>query len=160
MSSLVPDRLKEALERAHDKFGHFLTRLAPWKKDETLPEKITADTMPAFWQTGGPLLDMHETSDELVIRAEVPGLKKGDFTVELVGRRLTIKGEKNVVQERKGGDGFLISECRYGSFARTIQLPYEVDEKKIRADLKNGVLNIRLPKPEKGRPLRHRVPVS
>ncbi len=160
MSSLVPDRLREALELAHDKFGHFLARLAPWKKEESLPEKITADTMPAFWQTGGPLLDMHETTGDLVIRAEVPGLKKDDFTVERVGRRLTIKGEKNVVRERKGGDGCLISECRYGSFARTLQLPYEIDGKKIRADLKNGVLNIRLPKPEKGRPLRHRVPVS
>ena len=116
--------------------------------------------MPAFWKKGGPLLDMHETADELITLAEVPGLKKGDFTLELVGRRLTIKGEKNVVRERKGGNGFLISECRYGSFARTLQLPCEVDEKKIRVDLKNGVLNIRLPKPEKGRPLRHRVPVS
>ena len=95
MSSLVPDRLREALELAHDKFGHFLARLAPWKKEESPPEKITADTMPAFWQTGGPLLDMHETTGDLVIRAEVPGLKKDDFTVELVGRRLTIKGEKS-----------------------------------------------------------------
>jgi HSP20 family protein len=48
---------------------------------------------------------------------------------------LIIRGEKNVVREQEGGDGCLISECRYGGIARTIQLPYEVDEKKIRADL-------------------------
>jgi len=160
MSSLVPDRLREALERAHDKFGHFLTRLVPRKNEESFPEKITADAMPAFWQTGGPLLDMHETADELIIRAEVPGLKKDDFTVEVVGRQFTIRGEKKVVRQEKGGDGSLISECSYGSFARSLQLPYEIDEKKVRADLKSGVLTIRLPKPEKGRRLRYRVPVS
>ena len=160
MSSLVPDRLREALERAHDKFGHFLTRVVPRKNEESLPEKITADAMPAFWQTGGPLIDMHETADELIIRAEVPGLKKDDFTVEVVGRRFTIRGEKKVVRQEKGGDGCIISECRYGSFARSLQLPYEIDEKKIRADLKSGVLTIRLPKSEKGRHLRYRVPVS
>jgi len=111
-------------------------------------------------QFGGPLLDMHETADELIIRAEVPGLKKDDFSVELVGRRLTIHGEKNVVRERKGGDGCLISECRYGSFSRSIQLPCEIDDKTIAADLKHGVLTIRLPKPDKGRQARYRVPVS
>ncbi|QSV45397.1 Hsp20/alpha crystallin family protein [Geobacter benzoatilyticus] len=160
MSNLLPEKWSEALERVHDKVGHFLTRLMPRKNEEHSPERITADTLPAFMQFGGPSLDMHETSDELIIRAEVPGLKRDDFSVELVGRRLTIKGEKNVVRERKGGDGCLISECRYGSFARTLQLPYEIDEKAIAADLKNGVLTIRLPKPDKGRHARYRVPVS
>jgi HSP20 family protein len=160
MSNLLPEKWNEALERVHDKVGHFLSKLNPWKKDELMPERITADTLPAFMKFGGPSLDMHETVDELIIRAEVPGLNKDDFSVELVGRRLTIKGEKNVVRERKGGDGCLISECRYGSFARTLQLPYEIDEKTIAADLKHGVLTIRLPKPDKGRQARYRVPVS
>jgi len=160
MSTLLPEKWSEALERVHDKVGHFLNKLNPWKKDEQSPERITADTLPAFMQFGGPSLDMHETADELIIRAEVPGLKKDDFSVELVGRRLTIKGEKNIVRERKGGDGCLISECRYGSFSRSIQLPYEIDEKTIEADLNHGVLTIRLPKPDKGRQARYRVPVS
>ncbi len=160
MSNLLPEKWNEALERVHDKAGHFLNKLNPLKKEEHTLERITADALPAFMQLGGPSLDMHETSDELIIRAEVPGLKKDDFSVELVGRRLAIKGEKNVVRERKGGDGCLISECRYGSFARTIQLPYEIDEKTIAADLKHGVLTIRFPKPEKGRLARYRVPVS
>ena len=160
MSNLLPEKLSKALERVHDKVGHFLNRLVPWKKQEQSPERITADTLPAFIKLGGPLLDMHETPDELIVRAEVPGLKKDDFSVELVGRRLTIHGEKRVVREQKGGDGGLISECRYGSFSRTVQLPYEIDEKLIAADLKHGVLTIRLPKPEKGQQARYRVPVS
>lgn len=160
MSNLLPEKWSEALERVHDKIGHFLNKLNPWKQEEPAREQITADTLPAFMQLGGPLLDMHESADDLIIRAELPGLKKDDFSVELVGRRLTIKGEKNVVRERKGGDGCLISECRYGSFSRSIKLPYEIDEKTIAADLKHGVLTIWLPKPEKGRQAHYRVPIS
>lgn len=62
MSSLLPEKWGEALERVHDKVGHFLTRVMPWKKQEHFPERITADTLPAFMQSGGPLLDMHETA--------------------------------------------------------------------------------------------------
>ena len=160
MSNLLPEKWSEALERVHDKAGNFLNRLMPWKKPDQLPERITADALPAFMQLGGPLLDMHETSDEVIIRAEVPGLKKEDFSVELAGRRLTIHGEKRVVREQKGGNGCLISECRYGSFARSILVPYDMDEKTIAADLKHGVLTVRLPKPEKCRYTRYRVPVS
>ncbi|MDD2733153.1 MAG: Hsp20/alpha crystallin family protein [Desulfuromonadaceae bacterium] len=160
MSNLLPEKWSDALERVHDKVGNFLNRLVPHKKQEASPERITADTLPAFMKLGGPLLDMHETPEELIVRAEVPGLNEEDFSVELVGRRLTIYGEKRVVREQKGGDGSLISERRYGSFSRSIQLPYEIDEKLIAADLKHGVLTIRLPKPDKGRQARYRVPVS
>jgi len=103
---------------------------------------------------------MHETPEELIIRAEVPGLNKDDFSVELVGRRLIIHGEKRVLHEKKGGDGFLISEIRYGSFTRSVQLPYVIDEKLIAAELKHGILKIRLPKPEKEQHIQYRVPVS
>ena len=157
MSNLLPEKWSEALERVHDNVGHFLNKLNPWKKEEQTPERLTADTLPDFMRRGGPSLDMHETADDLIITAEMPGLKKDDFSVELVGRRLTIKGEKHVVREKKGGDGCFISERRYGSFARTVPLPYEIDEKTINADLKNGVLTIRLPKPEKGRHARPRA---
>jgi HSP20 family protein len=160
MSNLLPEKWSEALERVNDKIGHFLTKVAPWKKQEQSPERITTDTLPAFMKLGGPLLDMHETSDELIIRAEVPGLNNDDFSVELVGRRLTIHGEKKIVREQKGGDGCLISERRYGSFSRSISLPYDIDEKTIAADLKQGVLTVRLPKPEKEQHTHYRVPVS
>ena len=120
MSNLLPEKWSEALERVHDKVGNFLNRVVPWKKQEQSPERITADTIPAFMQSGGPLLDMQETSDELVVRAEVPGLNRDDFSVEFVGKRLTIRGDKKIIREKKGGDGCLISECRYGSFSRSI----------------------------------------
>jgi len=57
MSSLLPEKWSEGLELANDKIGNFLNRLVPWNKQEQLPERITADTLPAFMQLGGPLLD-------------------------------------------------------------------------------------------------------
>lgn len=148
MSALLPERWKGSLERVSDKIGHFLERLSPYRKNNNGPENITAEVLPAFMQFGGPLLDMRESGHELVITVEVPGLKKEDISVELVGKRLTIKGEKQIASERKGGDGLQFSERKYGSFTRSVQLPYVVDEGSIHADLKHGVLTIRLPKPE------------
>lgn len=158
--NLVPETWRGALEKVHDKVGNVLKDLVPARKRENSPEQMTADSIPAFMQSGGPLIDMHETTEELVVRAEVPGLTKEDFRIELVDGRLTIRGEKKFVREQKGGDGSVISESRYGSFARSVQLPYEVDEKDIKADLKHGVLTIRLPKSERERAKRHRIPVS
>lgn len=160
MSSLVPDRWREELERANDKIGRFLAKLAPLKKLEPSPEKLTADTMPVSIRVGGPLLDMHESDRELIIHAEVPGFGKDDLSVEIVENRLTIKGKNKFVLEQKGGDVYFISECQYGSFSRTILLPYEIDEKTIKADLNNGVLTIRLVQPEKERYRCYRVPVA
>lgn len=159
MSNLVPEKWREALEQVQDKVGSFLNNLMPAAKEGRSLEAMTADTIPAFMQRGGPLIDMHQTAEELVIRAEVPGLKREDFSLELVDRRLVIRGEKKVVREHKGGETGFVSECRYGSFSRSIQLPFEVDEKNIAADLKHGVLTIRLPQPENERRGR-RIPVS
>lgn len=160
MSNLLPQKWRKALEQVYDKVGHFLSRVNRGQKEGQSPERITADSLPAFMRLGGPLLDMHETSDELVVRVELPGLTKDDFSVELVGRQLTIRGEKQVMQEAKRGGGWLVSECRYGSFVRSVLVPYEIDATTLTAELKDGILVIRLPKPEKGRPVRYRVPVS
>ncbi|WP_224983651.1 Hsp20/alpha crystallin family protein [Geomonas agri] len=160
MASLVPEKWREALEHVQDKIGTMLNNLVPARKNEQPLESLSADTIPAFMQRGGPLVDMHETAEELVVRAEVPGMKKEDFSVELVDRRLTIRGEKKVVREGKGGSGGFLSECRYGSFSRSLLLPYPVEEDKIKADLTHGVLTIRLPKPGQQRGTGHRIPIS
>lgn len=64
------------------------------------------------------------------------------------------------MREQKGGDRCLISECRYGSFSRSLHLPYEIDESSISADLKNGVRAVRLSMPAQVRHARYREPVS
>jgi len=161
MPNLIPAQWKETLERVQDKTSRFLDKLKPVIKSDTSLESMNEDLIPAFMQFGGPPLDMHESTDELIVTLEVPGLKKNDFSVELVGSRLVIRGEKKASRERKGSGGSYLSECSYGTFARSVQLPYDVQDSKIKAELKAGILTIRMPKPQGSeRPRHHQVPIT
>lgn len=160
MPNQLTEQLKETLERVQDKTEHFLDRFKPAKKADSAREHITNDLLPAFMQFGGPPIDMHESADELIITAEVPGLKKDDFSIELVGRRLVIRGEKKLSREQKESGGSYLSECSYGSFTRSMQLPYDVNNSRINADLKSGILTIRMPISGSERKRHHRVIIS
>lgn len=94
-----------------------------------------------------PALDVSETDDEFVVNAELPGIDPKEVDINLTGNLLTIKGEKKSEKEERG-DGFHRMERSYGSFSRSLQLPCEVQEDKIEAHYKNGVLDLRLPKVE------------
>jgi HSP20 family protein len=161
MSTMLPERWKESLEQIGGKLGHFLELLKPHKgPDHNGPEHVTAELLPAFMQSGGPRLDMYESEAELVVTIEVPGLDKNEISLELAGKRLIVRGEKHITRERKAAGSGLYSEKRYGGFIRSLQLPCDVDHRSITADLKRGVLTVRLPKPESERNRRHRVPVA
>ncbi len=93
-----------------------------------------------------PVIDVAETDKEVVIRAELPGLDEKDLDVALAGDVLTIKGEKKM--EREHGDGAAqYTERQYGSFSRSIRLPFEVKDEKIDAEYDKGVLTVRVSKP-------------
>jgi HSP20 family protein len=92
-----------------------------------------------------PAVDVDETDKEMVITAELPGVSE-DVEVSLVGDVLTIKGEKKSEKEQKDGDSTYI-ERRFGSFARSVRLPFEVKDGQVDARFKDGVLTITLPKP-------------
>jgi HSP20 family protein len=115
--------------------------------------------MPALWNDGGPAVEVEEEETEIRVRAELPGLGKDDFKVEVMGNRLTIRGEKRAEREEKKG-GYHYSELEYGAFARTIDLPGEVEPAKTEAKYKDGVLEVRLPKTEKARANRVKVEVA
>ncbi|NIS61516.1 MAG: Hsp20 family protein [Proteobacteria bacterium] len=95
-----------------------------------------------------PSLDVSETKDNFVVKAEVPGIDAKDIDISLTGDVLTIKGEKRQEREEKEEDYHLV-ERSYGSFSRSVRLPAEVESSKIKASYKNGILNITLPKSEK-----------
>ncbi len=160
MSDLLPAQWKETLERIKDKAGRFVDKFKQTLQSGTALERITEDQLPAFMQFGGPPLDMHESADELIVTAEVPGLTKDDLTIELVGSRLVIRGEKKVSREQKGSGGSYLSECSYGSFARSIQLPYDVKDGKIKADLKNGLLTVKMPKSDSDKRPHHQLTIN
>lgn len=92
-----------------------------------------------------PKVDMTEDEKEIKITAELPGLEEKDIEVNLSRDILTIKGEKTQEKEEKGKETYY-SERSYGSFTRTLQIPSEVEQDKIDATFKKGVLNITLPK--------------
>jgi HSP20 family protein len=97
-----------------------------------------------------PSLDVAETKNEIVVKAEVPGLESKDIDISLSDGLLTIKGEKKQEREEKEENYHLV-ERSYGSFTRSIRLPNEVQSDKINASYKNGVLKIVLPKSEEAK---------
>jgi len=92
-----------------------------------------------------PRIDVSETDKELRISAEIPGLTEKDIQLHLAKDALTITGEKKE-EKREDEKGWYRMERQYGSFTRSIPLPYEVDTEKAEATFKNGVLVVTLPK--------------
>jgi HSP20 family protein len=82
--------------------------------------------------SGGPVVDLEETDDNIIVTAELPGLDKDDFTVEISGERLSIRGEKKQETEEQGRE-YYYAERRYGAFARVVALPCEIDADKVEA---------------------------
>jgi HSP20 family protein len=90
--------------------------------------------------------DVAETDNEVKVTAELPGVDEKDVEVTLSDDLLTIKGEKKREQEKKE-ESYHMVERSYGSFARSLRLPFAVDQSKVEARFRNGVLTVTLPKP-------------
>jgi HSP20 family protein len=106
-----------------------------------------------------PSVDIAETAEEFQIKAELPEVKKEDVRVSVDGNMLRIEGERKQEKEEKGKKFHRI-ERSYGSFMRSFVLPDNIDDAKVQADFKDGVLNVRLPKSEKAKPKSVQVKVS
>ena len=98
-----------------------------------------------------PTVDISETDGEYQIKAEIPDVRKEDVKVSLEDGVLTIQGERKQEKEEKGKKYHRI-ERSYGSFVRSFSLPDVIDEEKVKAEFKDGVLNLHLPKSEKAKP--------
>lgn len=97
-----------------------------------------------------PSLDIYEEKDNLVVKADLPGLKEDEVDISIQGDTLILRGERRQESEVKER-GFYRCERAYGSFQRTVTLPYPVDQGKAKATYKNGVLEVRLPKAEEAK---------
>jgi HSP20 family protein len=100
-----------------------------------------------------PAMDLVETDDHLVLRADLPGLKRDDVDIEVKDGVLTISGERKAEQEERS-EGFYRVERAFGSFSRSLTLPDGVDAQQVSADFTDGVLEVRIPKPEETKPVR------
>ena len=94
-----------------------------------------------------PAVDMFEEKDDIVVKAEIPGMEKNNIEVNLTDHTLTIKGEKKKEDEVKKENNYR-SERSYGSFLRTLPLPADVQGDKVKANFENGVMEVRLLKTE------------
>jgi HSP20 family protein len=101
---------------------------------------------PSAWSAPTPSMDLAENGNEIVVTAEMPGLDEKDFEITVSGDVLTLKGEKKAEREQRDGDGYYM-ERRFGSFSRSVRLPFDVEDEKVEATYQKGVLTIRVPKP-------------
>jgi HSP20 family protein len=104
-----------------------------------------------------PSVDVIDREDEVVVRAEVPGYKKEELEISVANSSLTIKGETKTEEKEEKGD-YYRCEISHGAFSRTVALPAEVDDSKAKASVKDGVLELTLPKIEKSK--RHTIAIS
>lgn len=104
----------------------------------------------AEMEIGMPAVDVYEKDDEVVVKAEIPGMSKDDIEVNLTDTTLTIKGEKRKEEEVKQED-YYSCERSFGSFSRTIDLPATVKSEQAKATFKDGILEVRLPKTEEAK---------
>ena len=106
-----------------------------------------------------PAVDIYETENELVLKADIPDVDPKNVGIQLENGTLTLKGERKFEQE-KNGKGFHRIERSYGSFVRAFSLPDTVDAEHVKADYKNGVLTVTVPKKEVAKPRTINVQVS
>lgn len=106
-----------------------------------------------------PAVDIFETENELLLKADLPGVEMKDIDIQLENGTLALRGERKFEQEKKEG-GFHRVERSYGSFARYFTLPETLDPEQVKAEYKNGVLIVRLAKKEVAKPRQIKVQVT
>lgn len=137
-----------------------ITRWNPFRELEEMSSRInqmlawprqagTGETMTT--STWAPAADITETETEYVVKADLPAVKKEDVKVVLQNGVLSLSGERHSEKEEKGKRVHRV-EREFGMFSRSFQLPDDVDEQKLTAEFKDGVLSIHLPKSDKPRP--------
>jgi HSP20 family protein len=106
-----------------------------------------------------PAVDMYDKGNEIVVKAEIPGVEKENISISLTDSTLTIKGEVKKEEETKEKD-YYYAERSYGSFGRMLTLPVKVQGDKVKASFKNGILEIHIPKAAESKPKEVKVEVK
>jgi HSP20 family protein len=141
-----------------------LVRFDPFRELASLQNEMGRIMGGVFGESGGsaprnwiPALDVWETNDEIVYAFDLPGVPEEKIAVELENGALTVSAERE--REQTGTqNGFRRYERRFGTFERTISLPAGVSEADVKAGYKDGVLELRVHKPQQPKP--HRIPVA
>ena len=139
-----------------------LVKWTPWREMATMRNRVGRLFEDPFFLTGwfddglaltdwNPVADIYDNEDTIVIKAELPGIDKKDISIDLKDGVLTLEGERSYDNEVKE-ENYHRKERAYGKFHRSFRLPENVDVDKIKADYKDGILKIDIPKPEEVKP--------
>lgn len=109
--------------------------------------------------TWAPAVDIYETENELVLKADLPDVNENDLDIRIESNILTIKGERKF-EEKVKEDNYLRVERTYGSFSRSFSLPSTIDSSSVKAEYKNGVLAVGLPKRAESKPRQVKINVT
>ena len=144
-----------------------ITRWDPFHNLSTLQEQVNRlfeGSLPrqsdqSALTTWAPAVDIYETENELVLKADLPDVNEKDLDIRIESNILTVKGERKF-EEKVKEDNYLRIERTYGSFSRSFSLPSTVDSASIKAGYKNGVLTVELPKRAESKPRQVKINVT
>ena len=109
--------------------------------------------------TWAPAVDIYETENELVLKADLPAIDEKDLDIRIENNTLTVRGERKF-EKQVNEDSYLRVERSYGSFSRSFSLPNTINTEAIRAEYKNGVLTVQMPKRAESKPKQVKVNVE
>ena len=144
-----------------------IVKYNPFAETEEFPSglRLLQDTVNRLFADGGgaarpwaPAVDIYETENDLVFKADIPGVDKNAIEVRMENGTLALKGERKFTDESK--NGYYRVERGYGAFSRFFTLPETVDPEKVAADYKDGVLTVTLPKKDIAKPRTIQVKVT
>ncbi|MFO8100978.1 MAG: Hsp20/alpha crystallin family protein [Dehalococcoidia bacterium] len=152
LPSSAARRARRGESRARDELSSLLENIGRWPFLAGLAREL-----PFVEGNWIPPVDVYEKPDKYIVKAELPGVKEKDLDISVAEDVLTIKGERRYEEEEEEKDLYR-RERAYGDFKRNVTLPSTVDEEKVEATLRDGVLQVELPKTEETRA--RKVPIS
>jgi HSP20 family protein len=148
MNTVVRYQPFQGLSTLHDQVNRLF--------NETLFRGQVEDSANTTW---APSVDIYETPNELVVKADLPDVEEKDIDIRVENNLLTIRGERKF-EKNVSEDNYLRVERAYGAFSRSFSLPNTVNAEAIHAEYKNGVLTVNLPKREETKPRQVKVSVN
>jgi HSP20 family protein len=131
-----------------------IVRWAPFRELDTLRKEMdqmfdsfALDNGRNSWTTFAPAVELHETPEAVQLKAEIPGLEAKDLDIQVTAEAVSISGERKS-ETKTEEKGVVRSEFRYGKFSRVVPLPTRVQNDKVEAEYKDGILHLHLPKVE------------
>lgn len=154
--SYLPSLFGRGVRQGQDIFSQLQNEV-----DRVFDSFSTARPFAAFGRNGGfePAIDVAETADAIDVTAEIPGCEPKDVEISLVDRTLTIRGEKKTEKEEKNKNYHAV-ERSYGSFVRSMTLPFAADPGKVEARFDKGILKVHLPKPPEAKQEVKTIPIK